>query len=172
MRSFSNTARGVIAAAMMFGLAGSVQAADLKIGYVDVKSAVENTVAYQAGLKKLEALKKKRLRELDALRAKIDKAEKDVLSQSMAMSPDRLASKQQDLNDMRKSYTRTQQDAQEELSSEKNRLDMSVGSKLKTALQEFGKEGGYDMILPRPVMLYVDPKYDITAEITKRLDKN
>lgn len=171
MRSFSKAARGLVAAAMMFGFAGSGQAADLKIGYVDVKSAVENTMAYQAGLKKLEALKNKRLKELDALRSKIDKAEKDVLSQSMAMSPDRLAAKQQELNDMRKSYTRSQQDAQEELSSEKNRLDMSVGAKLKTALQEYGKEGGYDLILPKPVMLYSNPKYDITAEITKRLDK-
>ncbi|HXH72213.1 MAG TPA: OmpH family outer membrane protein [Mariprofundaceae bacterium] len=143
----------------------------MKIGYVDVKSAVENTAAYQAGLKKLEALKNQKQKELDAMSAKIDQAEKDILGQSMAMSPDRLAAKQQDLNEMRKNYNRTRDDANEELATEKNRLDMSVGAKLQTVLQEFGKEGGFDMILPRPVMLYADPKFDVTAEITKRLDK-
>jgi len=158
-------------AAAMFGFAGIGQAADLKIGYVDVKSAVENTAAYQAGLKKLEALKTKKQKELDALRAKIDQAEKDLLGQSMAMSPDRLAAKQQELNEMRKSFSRTQQDAQEELVSEKNRLDMSVGSKFQAVMHDFGKSGGYDMILPSSAMFYANPKFDVTAEITKLLDK-
>ena len=171
MQRYTGAVRGMVIAAAMIGYAGVACAGDMKIGYVDVKSAVENTAAYQAGLKKLEALKNQKQKELDAMSAKIDQAEKDILGQSMAMSPDRLAAKQQDLNEMRKNYNRTRDDANEELATEKNRLDMSVGAKLQTVLQEFGKEGGFDMILPRPVMLYADPKFDVTAEITKRLDK-
>lgn len=163
--------RGMAIGCMLFGFAGSTYAADLKIGYVDIKSAVESTAAYQSGLNKLEALKNKKQKELDAMKAKIDAAEKDVLGQSMAMSPDKLAGKQQDLNEMRKRFSRVQQDAQEELVTEKNKLDMMVGSKFQTVLKQYGKEGNFDMILPSSVLLYANPKYDVTAEITKRLDK-
>ncbi len=65
---------------------------------------------------------------------------------------------------------RKQQDAQEEIAVEKNRLEMSIGKKFQQALNDFGKKGGYDMLLARPMFLYVDPKHDVTAEITKMLD--
>ncbi len=153
-------------------LAGTLpaQAADLKIGYVDVKSAVENTRDYQAGIKRLEALKSKKQKELNVLLDKINQAEKDLMGQSMAMSPDRLADKQQQLKDMRKDLQRKQQDAQEELVAEKNRLDMNVGSKFQQVMKDFGKKHGYDLIMAKSAFLYVDPKHDVTAEITKLLD--
>lgn len=155
---------------MMFGLAGNAQSADIKIGYVDVKSAVENTRDYQAGIKRLEAMKSKKQKELNVLLDKINQAEKDLMGQSMAMSPDRLAEKQQQLKDMRKDLQRKQQDAQEELVAEKNRLDMNVGSKFQQVMKDFGKKNGYDMIMARSAFLYVDPKHDVTAQITKLLD--
>jgi len=145
-------------------------AADIKIGYVDVKSAVENTADYQTGIKGLEALQSKKQKELNVLLDKINQSEKDLMGQSMAMSPDRLAQKQQDLKEMRKDLQRKQQDAQEELVAEKNRLDMNVGAKFQKVMQSFGEKGGYDIIMARSAFLFVDPKHDVTASITKLLD--
>jgi len=80
----------MIGSALAAMLSMGVTAAEAaKIAYVDVKSSVENTKTYQVGLKRLEALKSKKLNELRALKVKIDQAEKDVLGQSMAMSPER-----------------------------------------------------------------------------------
>lgn len=158
-----------IAAVFVFGLA-SAHAEGLKIGYVDMKSALENTSDHQNGMNQLKAMSAKKIKELTALGEKIRKAEKDLMSQSMAMSPDRLAMKQQELKQMRKVFERKQQDAQEEIAVEKNRLEMSIGKKFKEVLDEFGKKGGYDLIQAKPMFLYVDPKHDITAEITKMLD--
>jgi Skp family chaperone for outer membrane proteins len=141
------------------------------IAYVDVKSSVENTKAYQIGLKRLEALKSKKLKELRALKVKIDQAEKDILGQSMAMSPERLSQKQSDLKELRKSAARKQQDAQEELVSEKNRLDQKVVGNFYKVVRAYGKEKGYDLILPKSNMIYASPALDITGEITKLLDK-
>ncbi len=154
------------------GTASAASAAELKIAYLDVKSAVENTKAYQAGIKKLEALQSKKKKQLDALRKKIEQAEKDLQNQSMAMSPDRLEIKQNEIKEMRKNFSRTMQDAKDELTAEKNRLDMSVGSKLQRVIKEYGKNGKYDYIFGKPILLYADPSHDITAEITRMLDKN
>ncbi len=158
-----------IAAVIVFGLT-SAHAEGLKIGYVDMKSALENTTDHQKGMDQLKAMSAKKIKELTVLGEQIRQAEKNLLSQSMAMSPDRLAMQQQELKQKRKVFQRKQQDAQEEIAVEKNRLEMSIGKKFQQALNDFGKKGGYDMLLARPMFLYVDPKHDVTAEITKMLD--
>jgi len=156
--------------AMCLFAVGAVDAAELKVGYVDMKSAVENTADYQQGMKRLQALQNTKIKELKALKEQIDKGEKDLLGQSMAMSPDRLAQKQQKLKEMRKDFQRKQQDAQEELGAEKNRLDVSIGAKFQKVISAYGKKGHYDMIMPKPVFLYVNSKLDVTGDITKLLD--
>ena len=158
-----------VAALLILGLAPA-QAEGLKIGYVDMKSAVENTSDHQQGMKKLQALQDQKIKELTVLREQIAAAEKELLSQSMAMAPDRLAMKQQALQDLQKKFQRKQQDAQEEVSIEKNRIEMSIGVKFQKVMQDYGKKNGYDLIMAKPVFLYVDPKHDITADITKLLD--
>ena len=164
--------RGLAAAAAAFLILGlaPAQAEGLKIGYVDMKSAVENTSDHQQGMKKLQALQDQKIKELTVLREQIAAAEKELLSQSMAMAPDRLAMKQQALQDLQKQFQRKQQDAQEEVAVEKNRIEMSIGAKFQKVMQDYGKKNGYDLIMAKPVFLYVDPKHDVTADITKLLD--
>lgn len=158
-----------LSAAVMLG-ATSAQAENLKVGYVDMKSAVENTSDYQKGMKRLKALQEQKIKELKMLNDKVNQTEKDLLGQSMAMSPDRLAQKQQDLKAMRTEFQRKQQDAQEALAAEKNRLDMGIGAKFQKVIADYGKKNGFDMVMPKPLFLYVDPKHDVTADITKLLD--
>ena len=159
---------GVVASISM---AWMVSAEASGIAYVDVKSSVENTKTYQNGIKHLEALKAQKLKELRALKAKIDQAEKDILGQSMAMSPERLSQKQSELKELRKSAARKQQDAQEELVGEKNRLDQKVVGDFYKVVRAYGKKKGYDLILPKSNMIYASPALDVTADITKILDQ-
>jgi len=150
----------------------SAQAAELKVGYVDIKTAMENTATYQQGMKRLKALSEKKIKQLKALKSKIDQSEKDLMSQSLAMSQQNLAQKQQALKEMGKNFQRTQQDAQEELSAEKNRMDIASMANFQKVITEYGKTHHYDMIMPKPVFLFIDPKHDVTGDITKLLDAN
>ncbi|MFC1567720.1 OmpH family outer membrane protein [Pseudomonadota bacterium] len=151
--------------------AALADAADMKIGFVDVKSAFENTKAYQKGLNRLKSIATSKQKELNALQSKIEQSEKDLLGQTMAMSPERLSQKQAEIKDLRKLYSRKQQDAQEEIASERNKLQAAQGLKFQNALTEFGKKAGYDLILSKAQLLYASPAGDVTAEITKLLDK-
>lgn len=150
---------------------GQAMAAELKIAYVDVKSAIENTKAYRNGLQHLEGLKNQKQKGLDALRNKITKAEKELFNQSMAMSPDMASKKQQELNDLKKNFQRQQQDAREALMMEKNRLDQGVLRDFYEAVRAYGKSEHYDMILPTSSVIYGADAHDITAKITQILDK-
>jgi len=157
------------AAILAAGQLSSVQAAELKIAYVDIKSALENTAEYKQGMKRLHALNDKKVKELKALKEKINKAEKELMSPSL-MSQEHLSKKQQRLKDLTKEFQRKQQDAQEELSAEKNRIDIATMNKFQKVIVAYGKEKHYDFILPKPVSLYANPALDITGEITKLLD--
>ena len=158
-----------IVAACMFGLT-SVQASELKIAYIDIKSALENTAEYQSGMQRLKALSDVKLKQLKSLKEKITQAEKDLMAQSLAMSQANLAQKQEDLKGMGKKFQRMQQDAQEELGAAKNRMDIASMAKFQKVVTQYGKDHHYDMIVPRPVFLYADPKHDITGDITQLLD--
>jgi len=151
-------------------ISGQAMAAEFKIGFVDVKSAIENTKQYRAGQQQLEGIKKTKQKELETLKNRITKLDKDLTSQSMAMSPDRLAQKQRDINDMKKAFKRKLQDAQEAMTLERNRILQGINTKFGKKIHEFGKKNGYDLILTRPSVLYVAPKHDVTAQVTKILD--
>ncbi|MDQ6987365.1 MAG: OmpH family outer membrane protein [Mariprofundaceae bacterium] len=159
-------------AMMVIGLftAGHAVAAEMKVVFVDVKSAIENTKQYRDGLQHLESIKNAKQKELELLRDKINQMDKDLLNQSMAMSPDRLSEKQQSINDMKKDFQRKLQDAQEAMTMERNRLLQGINTKFGKKIRELGKQKGYDYILTKPSVLYVKDTHDITAEVTKLLD--
>ncbi len=161
---------GVLALGVFAG--GQATAGELKIVYVDVKSAIENTKQFQDGQQRLQGIKKTKQKELKALKERIARMDKDLLNQSMAMSPDRLSRKQQDINDMKKSFQRKLQDAQEAITLERNRLLAGINTRFSKVIREFGKKNGYDLILTRPSVLFVKPSHDVTAQITKRLDSS
>lgn len=164
--------RMLMAAILALGVftSGQVLAAELKIGFIDVKSAIENTKQFRAGQRQLEDIKKTKQKELEVLKDHITRMDKDLTSQSMAMSPDRLSRKQRDINDMKKDFKRKLQDAQEEMTLERNRILQGINTKFGKRIREFGKKNNYDLILTRPSVLYVAPKHNITTQITKLLD--
>jgi Skp family chaperone for outer membrane proteins len=148
----------------------TVQAAELKIGYIDIKTALESTAEYKQGMKRLKALSDKKLKELRTLKDKITQEEKNLMGQSLAMSQESLAQRQQKLKEMSKQFQRMQQDAQEELAAEKNRMDVASMNRFQKVITDYGKSHHFDLLMPKPVFIYADPKHDVTADIIKLLD--
>ena len=153
-------------------LTSGASAAELKIVFVDVKSAIENTAKFREGLQHLEGVKNSKQKELEGLRDKITQMDKDLLNQSMAMSPEKLSQKQQKVDDLKTDFQRKLQDAQRAMELEKNRLLQGVYTKFGKKIEEFAAQKGYDYILTKPSVLYVKPELDVTAEVTKLLDQS
>jgi len=145
-------------------------AAELKVVYVDVKSAIENTAKFREGMQHLEGIKNAKQKELEGLRDKINQMEKDLMNQSMAMSQEMASRKQQELDDMKTSFQRKLQDAQRAVELEKNRLLQGVYTRFGEKINEYAAKKGYDFVLTKPSVLYFKPALDITADVTKLLD--
>ena len=164
---------GVILAVSLLPAAWA-NAAELKIGIVDLKTALQNTKEYQREQNRINASAMKKQKELDALQARIEKEKSELQTKAMMMTPERLSQKQSELNDLGKQYERKKQDIGDALAKEINRVQAAQFSKLNKVLSEFGKKGGYDLIIHKtqqiPFILYSNPTHDVTAEITKLLD--
>lgn len=150
--------------------ASTARAAEPNIVFVDVKSAIENTAQFRQGLQRLESMKNQKQKELNGMRDKINQMDKDLTNQSMAMSPDTLSQKQQQLDDLKTSFKRKLQDAQRAMDFEKNRLLQGIYTKFGHIIKNYATKKGYDYILTKPSVLYVKPSLDKTDEITKMLD--
>ncbi len=164
--------RMLMAAILICGLAGgNAQAASLKIAYVDMRSAIVNTTSYKDGMKRLNEKKARIEKELKALGEKIRKAQENLESKAMAMKPGRLAQMQEDISTMQKQGKRKVQDANEEMARERRRLEQGAGAAFHDAVQKYAKSKGYDIILRKQFMLFGSSQYDVTADITKLINK-
>jgi len=159
----------MVAASLLWSTQAS--AVDSKIAVVDIKTAMENTKAYAAGIKRLEALQNKKKKELEAMRKRLTDLDKELQLQSMALSNDRQNAKQQELAELKKTFDRKLQDASDELKGEKRKLDSRMISQFYDVVRDYGKEKGFDLVLPKSTTMYVGKGLDITADITKILDK-
>jgi len=146
-------------------------AADVKVATVDIKTAMENTKAYAAGIKRLEALQNKKKKELEAMRKRLTDLDKELQLQAMTLSNDRQNAKQQELVSLKKEFDRKLQDASDELKAEKRKLDSRMIGKFYDAVRAYGKDKKFDLILPKSTTMYVGEGLDITADITKILDQ-
>ncbi len=161
---------GMVAAVWLL-FASQALATEMKIATVDIKTAMENTKAYAAGIKRLEALQSKKKKELEAMRKRLTDLDKELQLQSMALSNERQNAKQQELVRLKKEFDRKLQDASDELKAEKRKLDSKMIGKFYDAVRAYGKEKKFDLILPKSTTMYVGEGLDITADITKILDQ-
>jgi outer membrane protein len=145
-------------------------AAEMKIGYVDIKVSMENTKAYMQGIKRVEALQNKKKKKLESMRQRVSELDKELQMQSMAMTSDHQAAKQQEFTSLKKEFDRELQDASDELKREKRQLDQVMFGKFYDVVRAYGKDRKFDVILPKSATIYGSATYDITADITKIMD--
>ncbi|MBF0282343.1 MAG: OmpH family outer membrane protein [Zetaproteobacteria bacterium] len=160
---------GMVAAFALMNVAVAEEAVS-KVGYVDVKLAVENTTAFREGMKKLEDWKQKKSGELKSQFEHINALQTELQTQAMVISPEVLNTKNQEIDDLSKQFSRNQQDAQAELQKRRNQLYEGVLNRFETIVRDYGKEQKFAMISQASSLVYGDAKFDVTADITKLLD--
>jgi outer membrane protein len=145
-------------------------AAQLKIGYVDLQRALNESEAGRAAKEKFKAqvdrlqvdLKKKK-DQLDALKEQLEK-KASVIKDEEARNLEKDYQKR--LRDFERSY----KDSQAELQQKDNELTVDLLKQLQVVIEDFGKENGYSMILEQSSssVLYGSPEFDLTEQIIAR----
>ena len=156
------------AAVALAALAATVQAQDLKIGYVNSERVLREATPAKAAQAKLEAEFGKRDRELadqaGKLKAAADKLDKDAPTLAEAERNRR----QRELVEQDRDLQRKRREFQEDLNQRKNEELASVVERANRVIKQIFDQEKYDVILQEVV--FASAKVDITEKVIKALN--
>lgn len=154
-------------AGVLLCAAASVQANDMKVGFVSTERLFRESAPAVRALKKLE----KEFQNRDAEVQKLTKQAKDLQAQlekeGVTMSESDRRNKEQDLARMNRDLQRVQREFREDLNLRKNEELALVLERANKVIQEIAEKEKFDLILQEAV--YRSPRIDITDKVLKAL---
>jgi len=169
MRFWKGVAALVVAVGL--GFAGPAAAADYKIGYVDVRKAVEGSEQAQKAKGELQSQVKERQTKLESQRQTIQDLQKQLKQQGSLMSEDQRKEKERQLQQAMRKFRRAQQAAQEDIDARKNQVLQDIYDQVSRIINRIGEEEGFDLILTGPSAMYVDDRVNLTQRVVEQLNQ-
>ena len=152
---------------------GTVRAQKIKIGYVDLKRAIEETEEGQKGKARLREIFKKKQAELKKKEEELKKKKEEYDSQRLIMPPESRAKAEQELQRGFVELQTALMGHQKELAHEEAGVMKKILEKMERILHEIGRGQGYTMILEKSEgrILYALPSLDLTNEVIRRYNE-
>ncbi len=167
----------LVCAALIFGsvCSGTAYAADAaKIGYVDLRIALNESEAGKKAKIELESLIKTKQAAIDEKGKTIEKLKADLEKQASVLSAEARKSKEEEIERMMRDYQRMVQDAQNDVKKKEGELTGSIVKELKGIVEKIGQEEGYSLILENVegIILYSRKDLDVTEKVIKAFNES
>lgn len=159
------------AIALAFGFTAS--AAEIKLGFIDMQKAIQETAAGKKAKKDLEEEFNKKKKDLDKREAEIKKMGEDFEKRSMAMNEDARLKKQGEIQGEMRKYQELASKSQIEIQKKERDLTQPIVSKLRGILEEIAKKEDYTVILEKSEqsVMFAKKEIDLTERVIKEYDK-
>lgn len=147
--------------------------ADIKIGFVDMQKAIQETATGKKAKKDLEDDFNKKKKELEKLEAEIKKKGEDFEKRSMTMNEDARMKKQAELQGEMRKYQENAAKAQMDIQKRERELTQPIVTKLRGILEEIAKKEDFTVILEKAEnsVMWAKKEIDLTDRIIKEHDK-
>jgi outer membrane protein len=162
----------VVIGMILLGWFGSVWAADLKIAYVDIQKAVNESNAGKDA-KKLITKDVEKFQGQIADKQKVLQTMKESLEkQAPMLNPDARATREKDYQNKLREFQRWGEDAQNEINQKRMEMERNISMGLQKVIQKVGADEGYTLILEKneSIVLFVSKALDITDRVLKAYD--
>jgi outer membrane protein len=152
----------------------------VKIGYVDILKALNESNKGREAKRSLEQIIKSKQRLIDDKGQEIKRIADDLNKQSAILSESSKKDKARELDRLKRDYQRMVKDSQDEVKSREMEHTQKILSELREIVRDIGKEESFSIIITDPfvnlddqkgLLLYVDPSIDLTEEVIKRYNK-
>lgn len=162
---------GLVVAAMVLCSVPAL-ASNVKIGYVDLQKALNESVAGKAAKATISAKYAKYQQELKAREKKLTAMKDELQKQSLLLSQDARDDKQQEYQNKVRDFQRFAKDAQDDLKQKDADFTQRIIQQLVAIAQKVGKKEGYTMILEKTQssIVYAASKIDLTNQVVKIYD--
>ena len=157
---------------ILLGWFGSVWAADLKIAYVDIQRAVNESNAGKDA-KKLITKDVEKFQGQIADKQKVLQTMKESLEkQAPMLNPDARATREKEYQNKLREFQRWGEDTQNEINQKRMEMERNISIGLQKVIQKVGADEGYTLILEKneSIVLFVSRALDITDRVIKAYD--
>jgi len=156
---------------LLWPLAG-VAAAELKIAVLDTQRALVESEEAKVLLEKAQKDLQKEEDEVRALGDTIVGLQEKMKTDGEVMSAPEQRKMQKEIEDKQIDYQFLVNKLQKEVNDRRQELLQQMVPKIDKVLKDIIEIEGYDVILERANLRYVNPKHDITRKVTEKLNEN
>lgn len=171
MRFLVSGLTGCLVALMLSS--GMARAADVKIGFIDMQRAIQETSEGKKAKKNLEAEFNKKKAELEKKEADLKKMFQDFEKKSLALSDEVKAKKQRELQMEMQKHQELVAKSQMEIQKKERELTQPIVKKIQGIIGKIADAEGFTVILEKSeqLVLYAKKDIDLTDRVLKEYDK-
>ncbi len=148
----------------------TLNAAELKIGYVQVEKILQDAPQTTESSKKLEKEFAPRSQELEKMQKQIRDLETALDKDSLTMSETDRKNKERDVSNIKIEFQRKQRELREDVTMRKNEELAALQDRINKAVTSVSETEGFDLVVYSGVA-YASKKIDITDKVLKSLGK-
>ena len=151
-----------------------LRAQNSKVAAVDFERAVVQCAEGKKASEKFNAAVQAKQTELAQRQKDIDDATKKLQNGARTLSDSAKADLQKDIDKKTTDLQRLNEDAQKELETMRDELLRPIAQKATALLNAMAEQQGYTLVVdisnPQSNVVFVNPKFDITEDLIKRID--
>ena len=147
----------------------SVNAEEIKIGFVNVPRILENAPQAAQAKKDLEKEFAPRDKKLVAMQKKLKKLEEKMLTDGDVMSQSDQKRMEREIISLKRDARRAQEEFREDFNIRRNEELAKLQKVVFEAIQSLAKEKNYDLLVTDGVV-FASERIDVTAEIESKLN--
>jgi len=151
----------------------STWATEIKIGYVDLNKALNESDRGKEAIKTLEEMVKTKQALIDEKGKEIKKLDEEIAKQASILTPETMKKKQEQRERLVKEYNRMLRDSQEEVQKKQAEFMQDILKDLREIIKKIGEEEGYTVIfeIAEGSILYIPKELDLTDKVIKRFNE-
>ncbi|MGE3975526.1 MAG: OmpH family outer membrane protein [Bdellovibrionales bacterium] len=153
--------------------AQNAMSADLKIGYIDLQKAIQDTKAGKKAKADMEKDIEKKKKELQDKEKELQKMTQDFEKKSMVLSEEIRQKKQMELQQEIMKYRENVGKSQMELQAKERDLTAPILEKMKKVIEKVAKDEKLAMVLEKSEhsVVWAEKELDITEKVVSNFEK-
>ena len=149
----------------------TTQAAEVKIGYVDLQKIVTTSDQGKEAMQTLASIEKAKNALISEKVTEIQKLEEEFTKQGAILNPETKQKKQLEHEKLMSEYQRMRRDRDEELKKNETEFIQKIVLDVKKLLAKIAEEEGYTTILNEAAVVYIPDEFNLTDKIIKKFNE-
>ena len=172
MRMKTTVAAAATALVCLAGARTAPAEEPVRIAYVDMQRALNESRAGKKALGELQRLMEERKTGLQKQKEALEKKKDELDKQALLLNKETRKSRENEVRTLERDYSRTLSDLKEEFGRRESEFTDGIRKDLLKVIEKIGKEGNFTLVLEKQysAVLYAPATIDLTETLIKRYD--